>query len=130
MQQQHQRPALAPIQQQPMRQLAGGTAAATARQPGQKAATARRGHDASDSAGGDVVAGLNRVAREARGRMLARIRSHHHAQPSWSWVCRATLRVLQEYSMGTTAGILDSELQMQWSAASGAARGRRVSKRA
>ena len=119
-----ERPALHPLppaRQQPA--AAGGAAAAP--QPGQKKETLKARRPSDDaSGGGDAVAGLTRCTAAARERILSRIRSHHHARPSWSWVCRATLRVLQEYSMGTTAGILDSELQMQWSKASGGARGR------
>ena len=66
--------------------------------------------------GGDVAAALSRAAHEARRRMLSR---SGDAAPSWPWVVARTLRVLLDYSgsMGTTLGILDSELQMEWSQA-------------
>ena len=73
-------------------------------------------------ASGDVVAGLTRVVRQAGERLGQRMREGQ-PRPSWAWCCSQTLRVLQEYSMGTTIGILDSELQMLWSK-SGGSRGR------
>ena len=69
-----------------------------------------------------MLAVLVREVRQACERLGARVRADQ-PRPSWAWVCAQTLRVVQEYSMGTTIGILDSELQMAWSETSGA-RGR------
>ena len=71
---------------------------------------------------GDVLAVLVREVRQACERLGARVGADQ-PRPSWAWVCAQTLRVVQEYSMGTTIGILDSELQMAWSETS-SSRGR------
>lgn len=70
---------------------------------------------------GDAVAGLVREVRLACRRLGARV-SADERRPSWAWCCAQTLRVVQEYSMGTTIGIIDSELQMAWCEGSGSRR--------
>eukprot|EP01043_Picozoa_sp_COSAG02_P049069 COSAG02_NODE_4892_length_4859_cov_1.859874_6_plen_102_part_01 len=75
-----------------------------------------------DGRHGDVVGGLVREVRLACDRLGTRVRADQ-LRPSWAWACAQTLRIAQEYSTGTTYGIIDSELQMAWSESSGS-RGR------
>ena len=75
-----------------------------------------------DGRHGDVVELLTREVRLACERLGTRVRADQ-PRPSWAWGCAQTLRAVQSYSMGTTYGILDSELQMAWSESRGS-RGR------